>query len=129
MRTRDPESDALGLLGLARRAGQAVLGVDAVRRALKAGELRVVVRAAGGSGTQWEKVEGVLRHREVLVRWVSDREVLGRALGSGPVSVAGIRTGALAKQVVEKLPSRPPDSPGREGVQEEQEESRSHAGR
>jgi len=129
MEARRGEADALGLLGLARRAGRVVLGVEAVRRALKAGEIRLVVRAAGASEAQWEKVEGVLRHRKIPVRWISGSEVLGRALGAGPVSVVGIGSPALAKQLLEKLPSRPPDSPGREGLREKQEESRSHAGR
>lgn len=103
---RDPrEAEALGLLGLARRAGAVVQGTDGVRKALLSGDLSLVVFASDASEVQLEKVLKVLRHHEVPVRWVSRREVLGHAVGGGPLSVLGVKTRSFADRLLPVLPS------------------------
>ncbi len=104
MRVRPRESEALGLLGLARRAGAVVVGVDATRRSLGSGEVRLVVVADDASESQYKKVRNLIRSRGVPVRRVSARDVLGRALGRSPLSVVGVTAGSFAMQLQERLP-------------------------
>jgi ribosomal protein L7Ae-like RNA K-turn-binding protein len=98
------ESDALGLLGLARRAGAVVPGVDGVRRALKGDEVKVVLVARDAAEGQTAKVKGVLRHREVPVRWVSTRAALGAAVGAPELSVVGVTMESFAESLARGLP-------------------------
>ena len=115
--TRSPgaEPDGLAILGLARRAGAAVVGTESVRRALRAGELQALVLAGDASPKQLEKVRKLAEHREVPVRWVPERDALGRALGAGPLSVVGVTTRSFATQLLRKFPSDPSDSPEGKG--------------
>ena len=96
-------ADALGLLGLARRAGAVTPGVGATRRALQAGSVRLVLLAADASATQWKKVRGRARGAGVPVEMVASRVVLGRALGRTELSVAGVTDRSFAKQLQERL--------------------------
>lgn len=107
------EAEALGLLGLARRAGAVLRGVDATRRAVASGESGLVLLAADASETQLRKVVNLVRHRGVPVRWVSGKDALGRALGEGALSVVGIERGSFAEQIQARIPeqSRPPVRP------------------
>jgi ribosomal protein L7Ae-like RNA K-turn-binding protein len=102
------EAEALGLLGLARRAGVVTRGIVATRRSMAADELGVVLFAADASETQLRKLRGLLRHRAVPVRWVSAKDLLGHALGDHELSVAGVGRGTFAKKLVERLPDEPP---------------------
>jgi len=102
------EADALGLLGLALRAGMVVTGVAETRRALGAGELALVVFAGDASPVQLEKIQGMLRHRTVHARWISGRTALGKALGGGPISAAGVRDSGFLPRLLESLSSTPP---------------------
>ena len=99
------QSEALGLLGLARRAGAVSPGVDATRRSLGTGEVRLVLLATDASETQFKKVRGLIRRRGVPVRWVAAREALGRALGCSTLSMVGVTESSFAARLLEQLPS------------------------
>ena len=101
-------AEALGLLGLARRAGAVTRGIVATRRSLAAGELGVVLFAADASETQLRKLRGLVQHRGTPVRWVSGKDILGRALGDHELSVAGVNRGTFAEQLLARLPEAPP---------------------
>jgi len=105
------EAEALAFLGLARRAGAVVIGVDAVKRSLGAGDLDLVVFAGDASPVQLRKVKGLAGHRGVPIRWVSMRSKLGQAIGAGPVSVAGVQRGSFSKRLLGGLAESPPDPP------------------
>jgi ribosomal protein L7Ae-like RNA K-turn-binding protein len=98
------QSKVLGLLGLARRAGAVSPGVEATRRSLGTGEVRLVLLATDASETQLEKVRGLIRRRGVPVRHVAARDALGKALGRGRLSVVGVTTRSFATQLLEQLP-------------------------
>lgn len=98
---RSPESEALSILGLARRAGRVALGISAVRRALDAGEARIVITALDASATQLRKL-GILGARSgVHVVEVADGAVLGAALGRGPLSAVAVLDRAFADRLAE----------------------------
>jgi ribosomal protein L7Ae-like RNA K-turn-binding protein len=113
----------MGLLGLARRAGAIVPGTEAVRAALRADAVRLVVFAADAAEGQMQKVNGVLKHRPVPVRWAPDRAALGAAVGSGPLTVVAVSGPSFAEPLARALPER------RDGWRAGQEESGTDAGR
>lgn len=102
------EADALGLLGLAHRAGALLRGVDATRRGLDTGEVELVILAADGSEGQLDKVRGILEHRDVPLRWVSGRTALGQALGQAALSAVGVKDHSFAEQLLKRLPTTSP---------------------
>jgi ribosomal protein L7Ae-like RNA K-turn-binding protein len=118
MLRRDPRAEARGLLGLARRAGALVHGIDAVRRGLNAGEIELVILAEDAAAGQIRKVLGVLRHRSVDTRWVDGQIWLGEALGSAGVSAVGITHRSFADSLLRVLPAgrreagQPEEEPG-----------------
>lgn len=120
---RRPVPDGMGLLGLARRAGAIVAGTDAVRTAVKGNRVHLVVFAADAAPGQVGKVEGVLRHHPLPVRWAPDRVALGAAVGSGPLTVLAVSEPSFAETLGRTLPER------REAARSRQEESGSDAGR
>jgi ribosomal protein L7Ae-like RNA K-turn-binding protein len=101
-----PGGDPLAFLGLARRAGAVVPGTDAVRSALRSGALDLVIFAADVAEGQKQKVDGVLRHHPVPVRWAPDRVALGQVVGSGPLAVVGVRGASFAETLARTLPER-----------------------
>lgn len=120
---KDANTDALGLLGIAQRAGAVIQGVDGVRRAVKAGEVELVIVAEDGAEGQVGKVLGLLRHHPVPQRWVSGRVVLGRAVGTAALSVVGIRNRSFAEPLQRALPA------GRRSALQPEEEPGFDAGR
>lgn len=96
-----------GLLGLARRAGRAVVGTEAVRAAASADELEMVVMATDASGNARKRIRKALGGRAVPVREWSDRDRLGRALGRGPVVAVGLTDPGLAGRLRAMLEGAP----------------------
>jgi ribosomal protein L7Ae-like RNA K-turn-binding protein len=93
------------LLGLARRAGAVAPGTEAVRRALRAGEARLVLLAEDASDVQLEKIQKVLRRGTVPQARLGDRTSLGAALGVAPISAVAVTSAPLADQVLTELGS------------------------
>lgn len=86
----------LGLLGLGLRAGGLVIGVDGVRRALQAGQVRCVVVASDASPRARDKVVRLAAANGVPLVPGPDAAAIGGGLGRPPVMVAGVRDRALA---------------------------------
>ncbi|HEV8197468.1 MAG TPA: ribosomal L7Ae/L30e/S12e/Gadd45 family protein [Gemmatimonadales bacterium] len=93
-------SGVLGLLGLGIRAGNVVVGVDAVRRSLQARECRCIVVARDASQRAREKVVRLATAIGVPQVEGPEAAVLGARLGKPPVMVAGVRDAALADGIV-----------------------------
>jgi ribosomal protein L7Ae-like RNA K-turn-binding protein len=89
-------SDLLGLLGLGRRAGGVVIGVDAVRRALQSDQLACVVVASDAGARAMEKVVRLAAGRGVPMVKGPGADEIGARLGKPPVMAVGIRDRALA---------------------------------
>jgi len=90
----------LGLLGLGRRAGHLVIGVDAVRTALQADRCHLVVVSGDAGPRAEEKVVRLARGKGLPVVVGPVAEELGRALGRPPVQAVGVRDRALARGVL-----------------------------
>lgn len=96
-------AEALALLGIARRAGAVVKGTDAVRRAVRSGEARLVVVAEDGSETQIRKVVPLLRARDVPWGKLGTKLELGAAVGSGSLTMVAVTAASFAKQLGERI--------------------------
>lgn len=90
-----------GILGLSTRAGGAVHGTDAVRRAAREGKLGCVLLAGDGSPTQRAKLVPLLEAREIPFFICLTRDDLGAATGRGPVSAVGLTEPGLARRAAE----------------------------
>ena len=96
-------AEALALLGLAQRAGAVVKGTDATRRALRKGEVRLVIVARDVSEAQVKKVVPLAEHRDVPWERDGSRAELGRAVGEGPLSFVGILEPGFAQLIRERF--------------------------
>lgn len=97
------KSELFGLLGLARRAGAVVSGTEAVRRAIREGEARLVLTAGDASGVQLDKIHKTMRDRPIPRATLGDRSTLGAAVGLAPVSAVAVTHPSLAARLLEGL--------------------------
>jgi ribosomal protein L7Ae-like RNA K-turn-binding protein len=94
------ERAILQLVGLARRAGRAVAGTQAVREAGSRGELNLVLVAGDAADNARRRVAGILENREVAMVRCGTRETLGRAVGKPGAAVVGVRDPGLAERIL-----------------------------
>ena len=95
-----PAADrALGLLGMAARAGVVISGTDRVREAARGEGLRLVLLAGDASANSREKLVPLLTARGIshVIRY--DRNQLGAAIGRGPLSAVGVMDRKLADRL------------------------------
>jgi ribosomal protein L7Ae-like RNA K-turn-binding protein len=104
--SRPGKRDPLGMLGLARKAGAVIFGVENVRRAILHGDARLVVLASDAADGQLMKVQRLLQHHDVPIRWATDRAALGRAVGSSPLTVVAVSGPSFAESLERGLPDR-----------------------
>ena len=97
---------ALGLLGMATRAGAVVPGTERVREAARAGTLHLAVMASDASDNSRGKLLPLLTARGIshVIRY--ERNALGAAIGRGPVSAVGVVDAALADRLMAILDDR-----------------------
>jgi len=103
MTRRGRADEALRLLGLARRAGSVAPGTDAARRAVRAGEARLILMADDASGVQLDKIRGAMKNRSIPRATLGDRAALGAAVGRGPVSAVAVTAESFAVQLSKTL--------------------------
>jgi ribosomal protein L7Ae-like RNA K-turn-binding protein len=97
----------LELLGLAARARAIVTGTDAVRRAVREGEVARVLLATDAAPGQAGKLTPLLEARQVPFHFLTTRDVLGAAVGRGPVSALGLTNQNFARRAGEFLATWP----------------------
>jgi ribosomal protein L7Ae-like RNA K-turn-binding protein len=90
---------ALGLLGMATRAGAAVPGTERVREAARAGTLRFAVLATDASDNSRGKLLPLLAARGISHVIQYDRVALGAAMGRAPLSAVGVLDPGLADRL------------------------------
>jgi ribosomal protein L7Ae-like RNA K-turn-binding protein len=105
------KSSAYRLLGLARRAGAVAPGTEAVRRAIREGEARLVLMAGDASRVQLKKIRTTLHDRAIPQVILGDRNTLGAAVGLAPLSAVAVTNRSLADQLIAEL-----DSGGGSGI-------------
>ena len=93
------ERRVLQLVGLARRAGHAVLGTEAVRQAGRRGELSAIVLAEDATETAGRRLRSVLGDPDVPVVTCGTRQALGSAVGRPQAVVVGIADAGFATRI------------------------------
>ncbi len=101
--TNPPRGELPGVLGLAHRAGQVVRGTDSVRRALRDGQLHLVLLARDAASAQRSKLTGLISGSETPTRVVGTRVELGVAVGAGPLSAVGVTDRGFAEKIDKAL--------------------------
>jgi len=91
---------ALGLLGLAARAGALTIGTGATRAALQRGDVRLVVLAEDWSARTDEKVARLARGIGVPVLVGPPAEELGARVGRGAVQTVGVAEVGFADGII-----------------------------
>ncbi len=91
------DRDRLRLLGLAHRAGRAVIGTRAVQAAGRAQSLHALVVARDAAPNALERVRAAASGLRVLR--LGTLESLGRAVGRDSVAVVGVTDRGLARRL------------------------------
>ena len=86
----------LGLLGLAHKGGNIVLGRNAVRLAARRERVRLLVLAADAGGALAKEMRRLGENAGLEIVRGPERTELGRALGRSEVSIAAITDEGLA---------------------------------
>ncbi len=95
----------LGLLGLGRRSGAVLLGVDRVRAGLQAGTVRCLVVASDLSPRARDKVVRLARARRVPLLAGPSADQMGARLGTPAVMVVGVLDQALTRGLLGSAPA------------------------
>jgi len=111
MQKRTPTAEVLGMLGLAKRAGMIAAGTDRTRRALRAGEARLVLVAGDASAVQLRKIDGLIRRDAIPRAVIGDRISLGAAVGEAPLSAVAVTNARFAEQMLQRLTATVPTEP------------------
>ena len=88
------ENRALAAIGLARKAGEAVVGFDQVKAGLKSNEIAVLISATDAAEDGAEKLRRLARERPAVRAFTVD--ALSGALGRDGVRHAGLNSGPFA---------------------------------
>ena len=97
------KKSAAGLLGLARRAGMVEQGVSSTRKALRQNRANLVLIAKDGSKIQKEKIDNILKHKNVPTITWGTCEGLGAIFGTQSVAAVAVTDPAMATQMFERL--------------------------
>ncbi len=125
MTPRNRRADALGILGLARRAGAVIMGSEAVRQSVRGGHADLVLVAEDAAAGQAAKVERLLAHSDVPWRKFGTRVELGAALGGPPYSAVALTRAGFADRLLEELDA---EVDSREGSARAWEDDQTYAG-
>lgn len=96
-------SEALRLLGLARRAGAVAPGTQAARRAVREGRARLVLMAEDASSVQLDKIRTTLERRAIPRAVLGDRDALGGAVGLAGLSAVAVTDESFARRLIEEI--------------------------
>lgn len=91
-----------GLLGLASRSGQIILGADLALREIRAGKAALALLDAGASEGTKKKISDACAYRQVPLHILPEGE-LSRACGKDERMAAAVRPGKLCQRMRELL--------------------------
>ncbi|KYD00047.1 YlxQ family RNA-binding protein [Heyndrickxia sporothermodurans] len=93
------ESKALSLLGLANRARKVISGEELVIKEVKNGRAKLVLLSMDASENTTKKVQDKCRFYRIPIYWISNREILGTAIGKESRVVVAITDLGFAKKL------------------------------
>ena len=108
--TEDPKTSKVKkLLGQARKAGQAVLGFEAVKAGLEQGSVKLLVMANDMGPSSLRKIRQILADHPVQTLAIMSKEELAHCLGKPRLALCGIQDEGFAQAIMTALlGSNPP---------------------
>lgn len=97
------QNKALGLIGLATKAGKVTSGEFMTEKEVKARRARLVILAGDVSDNTREKFTNLCQHYQVPVRMYSDKASLGHAIGKELRASLAIMDEGFAKSILSHL--------------------------
>lgn len=101
-------SEALGFLGLTKRAGKLAAGEDAVLAALAEGKVRLLLLASDAGEKTVRRAEFKSQGKLPIIYLESDKTALGEALGWGKCAVAAVTDIDMALAFARKMAEADP---------------------
>lgn len=100
---RSPAERALGMIGLATKAGKVMTGAQACEAAIKDGKAGLVIIAKDASENSKIPITRLCGYKGITFREFSDKESLGRYTGSTYRAVMIIRDAGFADKILEMI--------------------------
>lgn len=91
------------LLGLAYRARKVVSGEESVMKEIRSSSAKIVLLSGDASGNTAKKVTDKCKYYNIPYKRVSDREILGRAIGKESRVVVAVTDQGFAKKLLNLL--------------------------
>lgn len=115
-------SEALGFLGLTKRAGKLAAGEDAVLAALAEGKVRLLLLASDAGEKTVRRTEFKSEGKLPIIYLESDKTLLGEALGWGKCAVAAVTDIDMALAFAKKMADADPrHAPAAQALAEKQQ--------
>jgi len=94
---------ALGMLGLAQKAGRLVFGEDGIRKAIKSGKAALVIIAEDASdNTKKRFTDSCAFYKSELILW-GTKDELGKATGKNERAAVAVCDENFARAILEKI--------------------------
>ena len=94
---------ALGLIGLATKAGKTITGAQACETAIKNEKADLVILASDASENTKIPIIKLCRYKEIILRVFTDKENLGKHTGSQIRAIVIINDKGLANRILELI--------------------------
>lgn len=94
---------ALGLIGLATKAGKTITGAQGCENAIKNDKAELVILAADASENTKIPIIRLCRYKEIILREFADKESLGKYTGSEYRAIIVINDKGLANRILELI--------------------------
>lgn len=98
-------SKALGMLGLARRAGKVLPGMPLTQKAVRGGRARLVIIASDASENTKKAAVSMCTYYRTGYEICFDKEQLSGAIGTADTAVMTVTDAGFAKAILDKIRS------------------------
>ncbi|HHY74665.1 MAG TPA: YlxQ family RNA-binding protein [Bacillus bacterium] len=93
----------MSLLGLINRAGQLTSGEELVLKEIRKGKAKLVILSMDASSNTSKKITDKCHYYKIPLKTVTDRNMLGQAIGKDARVVVAVLDNGFAKKLVELL--------------------------
>lgn len=90
-------------IGLARKANKLISGDETCEKLLKAGKVKLIIVAEDASLNTKKKYENACFHRNVEIRTLGTKELLGKSIGKGINSVLAVLDKGFSNNLIKLI--------------------------
>lgn len=91
----------MGFLGLVRKSGRLIAGVELCENALSKGQLKLLIMATDASDVTTQSLSRQAEGKGVEIIRILTKNDLGSAIGKGQIGVVGIKDHQMSKKLKE----------------------------